>query len=215
MVIRYLGHSAFRLKGSTASVITDPFDSRAVGMQFPRTSAEIVTVSHAHSDHNQVSSVGGDPFVIIGPGEYEVKGVRIHGITTFHDQEQGAKRGENIIYLFTIDSINLLHCGDLGHKLSEEQLEHLGNVDILLIPVGGVFTVDPAEAAAITAQIEPKIVIPMHYHTQKLNQASFGQLAGMEKFLAELGKEDVVRTDKLVIAESSLPEEMEVVVFST
>ena len=119
MVIKYLGHSSFRIRGAEGSVITDPFDEEMTGIDFPRTYSDIVTVSHQHKDHNQTDNVGKDPFIIDGPGEYEVKGIRIHGLSSFHDDKQGEERGKNVMYLFHIDDVSLLHCGDLGHKLTE------------------------------------------------------------------------------------------------
>lgn len=212
MVIKKLGHSSFRIRGAGASVVCDPFDGKMVGLKFPRTTADIVTVSHQHADHNATAAVGGDPFVVDGPGEYEVKGVRIHGIATYHDDKQGEERGGNVIYLLHVDDVAVMHCGDLGHKLLDEHLELLEEVDILFIPVGGVYTIDAKTAAQVVSQIEPKIVIPMHYNCQGLNQETFGQLSDVEVFLKEMGNGEVRHQEKLVVSKQQIPEETEVIV---
>lgn len=212
MVVKHLGHSSFRIRGSSGTVITDPFGEEAVGFKFPRTTADIVTVSHQHGDHNSVEKVGGEPFVIDGPGEYEVRGIRIHGIQSFHDREKGAQRGKNVMYFIHLDGVSLLHCGDLGHVLTEEYVDILEEVDILFIPVGGVYTIDAKTAAEITTKLDPRIVIPMHYNEKRLKQEVFAKLQKVDDFLSEVGQEEVKSRDKLVISKSKLPEETEVVV---
>ncbi len=211
MEIKYLGHSSFRIKGKNAVVVTDPY-ADYVGFKFPQTEADIVTISHDHQDHNQKDLVKGNPFVIKGPGEYEVKGVSVFGIQTFHDESQGAKRGENTVYRLELDGISLCHLGDLGHLLSSQQLGELNGVDILFIPVGGVYTIGPKRAVEVIGQIEPKIVIPMHYLVpeQKGNK-TFADLAKVEEFLKEIG-EEVKPQPKLTVSRERLPTEREVVV---
>jgi L-ascorbate metabolism protein UlaG (beta-lactamase superfamily) len=183
-----------------------------LGIKFPRTNADIVTVSHQHKDHNAIDNIGSGAFLIDGPGEYEVKGVRIQGISTYHDNQQGKERGKNVLYLLHIDEIFILHCGDLGHKLFDEHIDLLEEVDILLVPVGGVYTIDSKTAVEVVAQIGPRIVIPMHYNEPRLNQETFGKLSGVEAFLKEMGKEGVNGQDKLTILKNQLPDEMEIVV---
>lgn len=212
MVIKHLGHSSFRIRGSSGTVITDPFSEKSVGFRFPSTSSDIVTVSHQHEDHNCVNSVEGQPFVIDGPGEYEVKGIRIHGISTFHDNQRGVQRGKNVMYFFHIDGVSLLHCGDLGHALTEEHVDIVEEVDILFVPVGGVYTIDAKTAAEIVSRLGPRVTVPMHYNEKRLNQEVFGKLLRIEDFLSEMGQEDVKSQEKLVISKSKLPEETEVVV---
>lgn len=211
MDITYLGHASFKIKGKTASVVTDPY-SPEVGMKFPKAEADIVSVSHSHFDHNSPISVSGEPFVVQGPGEYEVKGVEIVGVDSFHDEKKGEERGKNTIYNFKIDKINVAHLGDLGQNtLSLEQIEELGNVDILLIPVGGHYTIDAANAVKIVAQLEPKIVIPMHYRD---TDNKIDVLAPVENFLKEMGKEEVEPVNKFSITQDKLPEETQVVVMT-
>src|SRR3990167_5628376 len=163
MDITYLGHASFRLKGKTAAVVVDPYDP-SVGPKFPKVEADIVAVTHQHFDHNAVGNVSGEPFLVSGPGEYEVKGIEVVGVSSFHDNKKGEERGLNTIYNFKIDRINVCHLGDLGQtSLTDAQVEEIGNVDVLLLPVGGYFTIDASEANKIASQLEPLIIIPMHY----------------------------------------------------
>lgn len=210
MEIKYLGHASFLLTTKAAAVVIDPFDPKMVGFAYPKVSADIVLVTHQHPDHNHVAAVGGNPFVIAGPGEYEVKGVKVDGLSSYHDNEEGKQRGRNTVYLIRAEGLSVLHCGDLGHPLPEEQLEHLGEVHVLLLPVGGFYTLGPEEAAALVAQMEPKIVIPMHYRSEK-HGAGFAQVAPLQDFLKEIG--GAPRYEKVLkVKRDSLPEETQVVV---
>ncbi len=208
MDITYLGQASFRIKGKNAAVVLDPF-SNDIGIKFPKVEADIVTVTHDHPDHNNISGVGGEPFVVRGPGEYEVAGVEIVAVASFHDNKSGAERGKNTIYNLKIDKINVAHLGDLGQdSLTEQQVEELGNVDILFLPVGGYYTIDAGTAAKIASQLEPKIIIPMHYLDSETN---ITVLEPVEKFLKEIGKEDIEATTKFTITVDKLPEETQVV----
>lgn len=209
MDITWLGHSSFYIKGKSGSLVTDPYDS-SVGFKLPKTEAKIVTVSHDHADHNQANQVQGYPRVVTGPGEYEIGGVSIFGIPTYHDDKKGAERGPNTVYVITMDNIHICHLGDLGHTLSEEQVGEIGSIDILFIPVGGVYTIDAGEAAEVVSQLEPRVVIPMHYQIKGLNPQTFSGLDGVEKFLKEVGM-DPVREEKYTITYDKLPEDMQVV----
>jgi len=182
-----LGHSSFRIKTKTATLVTDPFDSSYVGLKFPKTEADIVTVSHDHSDHNQASVVDGVKKIISGPGEYEISGVSIIGIPSYHDSKSGTERGKNTIYVYEAEGLRLAHLGDLGHGLDDEVVDAMGTIDILLIPVGGEFTLGPKEAAEVAAKIDPWFIIPMHYQTQGLNSGNFSKLKPVEDFLKEMG----------------------------
>ena len=213
MDITYLGHSSFRLRGKNTTVVTDPYDPAMVGLKFPKhTAADIVTVSHNHEDHNAVSQVEGAPFVVNGAGEYEIKGVGIVGIPVFHDDAQGATRGKNTIYRIELDGVAIVHLGDIGHTLTSTQVDSLDGVNVLFIPVGGVYTIDAARAVAIIHEVEPSIVIPMHYGRPQLNQKAFGELAPLAAFLKEIGREDVQPQPKFSITKDKIPEEMQVVV---
>ena len=200
MEISWLGHSCFRIRGSQATVITDPY-SPDLGYSLGKPKAHIVTVSHQHPGHSYVQGVGGSPKLITGPGEYEISGLLIIGIATFHDAEGGSQRGKNTIYLMEIDELSLCHLGDLGHMLTAEQIEELGSVDILLVPVGGVSTIDAPVAAEIARRLEPKIVIPMHYKTEALSR----ELEPVGRFLKEMGVEQVISQPKLSLNKSNLP----------
>jgi len=210
MEIYWLGHSSFRIKGKQVSLITDPFDDPQLGIKFPKVEAEIVTVSHSHNDHNAAGLVKGNPFVISGPGEYEVKGVSVFGIQTFHDQEQGKKRGENTIFLIEMDYLRVCHLGDLGEILNDQVLQEINGVDVLMIPVGGFYTIDPELAAELVAKIEPSIVIPMHFKIPKMGKA-FDNLAPVEDFLKIMGVGEIQPLPKLVISKDKLPEERQII----
>ncbi len=215
MEIYPLGLSSFRIKGKTGTVVTDPFDPMMVGLKFPKIDgADILTVSHDHADHNHTDGVGGEPFVIKGPGEYEVKGITIVGIASYHDGSSGAERGKNTIYRMSVDNVNICHLGDLGHKLTDEQVDLIGDIDILFVPVGGFYTIDPKTAAAVVAQVEPYIVVPMHYKRAGMSEA-FNKLDGVEKFLSEMGAEQVAPTNKLTVSKEKLPENTTVVVLES
>lgn len=193
-------------------MVTDPFGTM-VGLPFPKhTTAAIVTLSHDHEDHNAAELIEGNPFVVRGPGEYEVKGVGIVGVGVFHDEAGGTKRGKNTMYRIELDGISIVHLGDLGHELSSAHVDSLDGVDILLVPVGGFYTIDAVTAAKVVGEIEPSIVIPMHYLVSGLDQKAFGSLTGVDAFLKEMGKTDVNPQSKLTITKEKMPEEMQVVV---
>jgi len=205
MDISWLGHSCFRIRGSHAIVITDPYPP-GLGYSLGKPNAGIVTVSHDHPGHSYVEGIGGERRVVDGPGEYEIGGVLIIGIATFHDGEGGRKRGKNTVYLMEIDEISVCHLGDLGHVLTAEQVEELDNVDVLLLPVGGVSTINAPMAAEVVRQLEPKAVVPMHYKTQALSW----ELEPVAKFLNEIGVKQVNSQPKLSLTRSSLPASMQV-----
>jgi len=200
MEITYLGHSCFRLRGKQCTIITDPFPPD-LGYSLGKPTATIVSVSHEHPSHSYVQGVGGDAKVITGPGEYEICGVMIFGIPTYHDAERGAQRGKNTVFVFEIDEIVVAHLGDLGHPLSAEQAARVEDADVLLVPVGGSSTIDAAQAAAIVRQVEPKIVIPMHYKTDAITR----QLDTVERFLTEMGIKEAAPQPKLNVNKNSLP----------
>ena len=187
MDIIYLGHSSFKIKTKTATVITDPFDSKMVGLKYSGVEGEIVTVSHNHQDHNAADKVSGVKKVINGPGEYEISGVSIMGYKTFHDNKDGAEKGENTVYVIEADGLRLVHLGDIGHLLKDDLVEEIGDVDVLMIPVGGFFTIGPKEATEIISKIEPYFVLPMHYKVPGLSPALADKLLPVEDFLKESG----------------------------
>lgn len=200
MEITWLGHSCFKIRGKQTTIITDPY-SPDLGYSLGKLNASIVTVSHLHPGHSFTAGVGGDPRAITGSGEYEISNVLVIGVATFHDEDRGKIRGGNTAYLIEIDEISICHLGDLGHVLTDEQVEELGNVDVLLVPVGGVSTIDSPVAAEIVRQLEPKAVIPMHYKTPALSR----KLEPVEAFLKEMGADNITPQAKLSLTKSSLP----------
>lgn len=209
MNILWFGQSCFRIEAKEGSILTDPF-SKEIGLRPPKIKDNVVLVSHHHYDHDNVSEANSDTFIIDGPGEYEKQGISIRGIQSFHDKSGGKERGLNTIYVIKAEDVTVCHLGDFGQdKFEEHQLEEIGDVDILMIPVGGRYTIDYKEAVQIISQIEPKIVIPMHYKIKDLNI----DLEGPEKFLKEIGLTPE-KTDKLKVTRKTLPvEEMKLVVF--
>jgi len=202
--------------------------------------ADILLITHDHCDHNNVKAVSGSPFLISGPGEYEVKEVFIQGVPAFHDNSQGKERGQTTIYVIEAEDLRVCHLGDIGQKeLTSEQLEKIGEVDILMIPAGGVYTIDGKDALKIMSQIEPKIIIPMHYSLPKLtlrqisglqlrdsdsrrlmlskaealNPPAGGKLDDLDKFLKAAGIRKIEPLPKLTIKKKDLSEgEVKIVV---
>ena len=164
MEIVWLGHSCFRLRAREAAIVTDPCP-KSIGYSIGRPTADIVTVSHEHTGHNAVEAVAGSPRVVRGPGEYEIAGVLLTGIRTYHDNQKGAELGANTAFIVDAENLRLCHLGDLGHQPTPEQVEIIGAVDVLLVPVGGGNTLGAAAAAETVSLLEPKLVIPMHYAT--------------------------------------------------
>lgn len=207
MEITWLGHSCFKLRGRTASVVTDP-PGKSTGYTIGRPTANVVTISHDHEGHNNAKAVTGSPVVIQGPGEFEVAGVLIRGTHTFHDQENGAELGRNTAYVMEIDELVICHLGDIGHIPTAEQVEELSGADILLAPVGGDTTIGGAAAAETVSLLGPKLVIPMHYGTP----ASKGNLESIDTFLKEIGAPNAMdeRQPKVSITKTTLPQETKV-----
>lgn len=211
MIIQWFGHSCFKIQDKAGvdniTIITDPFDKN-IGLKAPSFESQIATISHGHSDHNNIQSLKGNPYVIDAAGEYDIRGIGIQGIESFHDQVSGKERGINIIYRFEVDDISIAHLGDLGHVLQDKQLEALAGIDVLLIPIGGKFTIGAKQASEVVAQIEPRIIIPMHYKIPGLSI----DLDDVQKFIKEIGlipREE----EKLKISKKELPQEdMELVI---
>ncbi len=206
MDINWLGHSCFRLKGSQSVVITDPY-SPEIGYTLGKQSAAIITVSHQHPGHSFVAGISDNPRVIKGPGEYEVAGTLIIGLATFHDREEGKARGKNTVYVIQLDELSVCHLGDIGHPLTARQIEEIGNVDILLVPVGGMSTINATTAAEVVRQLEPRLVIPMHFKTPVVNK----DLEPIDRFLKEMGVKDAATRPRLTVTKNNLPAGMQVV----
>ncbi|MBA7598683.1 hypothetical protein ES703_05702 [subsurface metagenome] len=171
MKIKWLGHAAFLIASdANIKIITDPYQSGG-GIKYNSITegANYVTISHEHSDHNYVDSIRGNPIIIRGVGTHQKEHFTFKGFASFHDDRNGRLRGENTIFCFNIDDIKICHLGDLGHLLSENKIEEIGEVDVLLIPVGGTYTIDANQATEFCKKINPKIIIPMHFKTPKLD----------------------------------------------
>jgi L-ascorbate metabolism protein UlaG (beta-lactamase superfamily) len=208
--LTWLGHACFRLRGKEAVLLMDPV-GRHLGYDMSKTRADIVTVSHQHPGHNHVEGVRGDFTTIDGPGEYEIKDVFITGVRTYHDGERGAVHGHNTVYTVHLDDIVVCHLGDLGHTLSSDQLEQIGDVDVLLVPAGGG-SLSATKAAEVISQIEPGLVVPMHYATTP--EAAVDGLETIDKFSREMGLHDPVGRDKLTVRKSDIPEQIQVVILN-
>lgn len=207
MDITWYGQACFRLRDRSVTVVADPYD-KSINLKLPRLTADIVTVSHQHGDHNFVEGVKGEPFVISSPGEYEIKGLFVTGVAMWHDSKNGAERGRNTIHLYDFADATVCHLGDLGHVPTQAQVEEMGNVDVLLVPVGGTYTIDAGKAAEVISLIEPSIVVPMHYALPGLANS----LDPLEVFLKEMGIKEPDTREMLSVTNKQLPEETKVVI---
>jgi len=199
--VTWLGHGCFRLRGRSAAVVTDPYPP-AIGLKLSRMDAEVVTVSHDHDNHSYTQVVREGAYEIRGPGEYEVAGVSVIGVPTYHDSEKGAKQGRNTVYLIEIDDVRVCHLGDLGHKLGDVEAETVASPDVLLVPVGGQTAMNGAQAAEVVRQLEPRYVVPMHYAIPGLKL----QLDPIDRFLKEMGVTSSEPQAKLAVQKSSVTE---------
>ena len=205
MEILWYGHSCFRLRTRGAIVVTDPC-GKGVGYNVPKMRADIVTISHNHFDHNNAAAVQGDPKVIKEAGVREVRGITFRGIMSAH----GFMRGPNIIFCFEVDGVRLCHLGDLARVLTEQQVEEIGEVDVLFIPVGGLTTINAPKARQVCEQLSPLVAIPMQFGNSKCRLP----FAPVDAFLKGKGMEGYRRleTSEMELTQDTLPEEMEVVV---
>lgn len=187
MKIKWLGHSAFVLTSDAGTrVLTDPYKSAMVGYGPIKEEVEVVTISHDHDDHNCLDGLPSGHEDVTAAGKHNVAGLDITSVKTFHDSHQGKERGRNIVHIVTMDGIRVAHLGDLGHVLSDDELKAIGKVDVVLIPVGGHFTIEPKDAMAVVRQLRPSVVIPMHFKTPRL---AF-PIKQVEDFLSLAGKHE-------------------------
>jgi len=189
MKIKWLGHASFLITSdSGVKIVTDPYapDDRLHYGEVNE-SADIVTMSHEHFDHANIAAVKGNPQA--AKGDAEIKGIRFKGIATFHDNAGGRERGKNTVFCFEVDRVKVCHLGDLGHELTSEQANQIGAVDVLLLPVGGFYTIDTTVASRVAEQLKPRVIIPMHFKNSKCDFP----IAGVEEFLR--GKKDVSQPD--------------------
>jgi L-ascorbate metabolism protein UlaG (beta-lactamase superfamily) len=200
--IQYLGHAAFRLRGREGIVVTDPYE-RSTGRDIGRPNAHIVTTSHAHPGHSNTAAVRPIRerlFVASGPGEYEIGGVLLTGIRTFHDKQRGAQHGANTVFVVHLDDIAFCHLGDLGHELNAQHVEDIGNIDVLFVPISGDSTITLAEVVGVIAQLEPRIVIPMHFDAADKADGP----GALERFLTEMGSSAAEPVDRLTVTPTTL-----------
>ncbi|MCK6626128.1 MAG: MBL fold metallo-hydrolase [Anaerolineae bacterium] len=206
MEITWYGHACFRLKDRTTSVVTDPYD-KTLGLPLPRPKADIVTISHDVPHHNHTDGLKGEFKVIAGPGEYEIGGIFITGIHLASPKKSADKVAQNNIYVIYIEDIAVCHLGDLSHVPTQNQVEDLGSIEVLMVPVGGQNTLNAAQAAEVISLIEPYIVIPMHYYLPDLTV----KLDPVDKFLKEMGVTKSDTVDTLKLTKAGLPEETQIV----
>ncbi len=199
MIITYYGHACFRIqtkpkRGEQDVVIyIDPFD-KSIGLKPPQGKADIVLISHTqHADHTGIQGLREGYFLVDAPGEYALKGVSVLGLESFHDDQKGALRGRNTIFILESEDMRICHLGDLGHELSEKQVEQIGDVDVLMIPVGGKYTLDAKLAQKVATQIEPAVIIPMHYKMK----GSTLDIADEKEFLSLFGNEKKTKETRL------------------
>lgn len=208
MKIKYLAHAAFLITSDNGTrIVTDPYETTdALKHGVIKETADIVTASHDHGDHNNVSAVQGNPKVV--KTSTEVKGIKIKAIPAAHDETGGSQRGKNTIFCFEVDGINIYHAGDLGHILTADQVKAIGKVDVLMIPVGGFFTVDAKTATKVCDQLKPRVIIPMHFKTDKINFP----IAVVDEFLK--GKSNVTRVNdnEIEIKAGKLPTSVQIMV---
>jgi L-ascorbate metabolism protein UlaG (beta-lactamase superfamily) len=211
MDLTWLGHACFRLRGREGVVLTDPPDPKS-GAAIPKTAADLVTISHDDPRHNSLRSVGGEPVVLRGPGEYEVREILVTGIRTFRDEERGARRGPNTVYAIRLDDLVVCHLGGLGHVIPADDLERLGDVDVALVPIGGAEAdLTAQKAAEVIHQLEPKVVVPMSYDPDDAGRKD----SPFQRLLHELGVKEIAPTSKLSLSRNSLPENVQVVVLDS
>jgi len=210
MEITYLGHSCFKIKTKEATLVADPFDPELIGIKFPLTDCDIVTVSHNHPDHNFLGRLRNYRKVINEPGEYELSNISIIGIPTFHDTKKGEERGPNTIFVYETEELRIAHLGDLGHKLTEKVVEEMGDINILMISVGHPMSLATSETVEIVRQIEPEIILPMHYKMQN-QKGKAANLISPDEFLKELSL-PVEKAGKLMVKISDISTEEQKVV---
>lgn len=210
MQIKYLGHAAFIVSSAEGvKIITDPYaTSSDLTYGEIQATADVVTVSHDHSDHCNVAAVGGNPQVVRRAGVSNAKGIEFKGVNSYHDDEGGRMRGGNIIFCFEVDRLKVCHLGDLGHRLDDKQLKEIGKVDILIISVGGYFTIDAKVATEVCEQLKPGVIIPMHYRTDK----GLAVIAGVEEFLRGKANVKWLDTSQVEFKVGELPEAGQIIV---
>jgi L-ascorbate metabolism protein UlaG (beta-lactamase superfamily) len=208
--IRWHGHACWEITNNI-TLVTDPHDGKSIGIPAPTVNGDIILVSHDHYDHNSVKSVEKDTSKIVTDGRKRtIENIEISGFESFHDEDMGAKRGNNIIFKFIINEIRFCHLGDLGHDLDNDIIQKIGEVDILFVPIGGTFTVDDKQAWSVVNKIKPKIIIPMHYKIGGLSLP----IAGIDPFLAQAKHKVIHVGNEIDIEKEDIPTDTEIWTFT-
>jgi len=212
MKIRWLGHSCFLITSDQGTrIITDPFTAgKGIGLEYKEVTlaADIVTSSHGHADHNNTAPIKGSPVILTDPTDSTVKDIKIHTVRTWHDENEGKQRGPNLVFCFEVDGVKVCHMGDLGHKLGKAQIDEIGKVDVVCMPVGGVFTLDCEPAMRTCESLRPSIIIPMHYKTEYCGWLKWTA----DDFVKGRSNYRKLDTDELEIKAGSLPKAMEIII---
>lgn len=210
--ITWLGHAAFLIESGGLKILTDPYDSGEGRIKYRPISipVDIVTISHDHFDHNYTKGLMGDFQTLDKTGVFQVKGAKVTGFESYHDPQSGTLRGPNIVFVIEVDGLRICHAGDLGHVLSKEHIKALGSIDVLLIPVGGNYTVDAQQATEVVDDLHPKLVIPMHFKTDSLDFP----IETVEAFTRGKKNIKVLGSPSLEISQETLPETTEIRVLS-
>ena len=210
MKIKWMGHASFLITSEAGtSIITDPYPQGSGLSYIPiKEHVDIIIMSHDHFDHNNISGVPDKPELITGSITKNLKGIEFRGIATHHDQSQGKERGANTAFCFSVDGVKVCHLGDLGHRLSPEQMTEIGSVDVLLVPIGGVYTIDAKMAATVVDDLKPRIAMPMHYKTAKCNWP----LNTVDDFIKDKTNVKRLNSSEIEIKSDKLPELTEMVV---
>jgi len=211
--LKWYGHASFLITSEQGiKIITDPYEpggyGGAIGYGPIPDQADIVLVSHDHADHNYVQGLKGKPQIVKGEGSHRVKGLEFKGIGAYHDGKKGTERGQNTIFCFTVDGARVCHLGDLGHIPSDPEVKQVGTVDVLFLPVGGVYTIDASQATQTAQKLNPRIIIPMHYKTPHCGFP----LAPVEDFTAGKTGVKVVKGSEVEIRKEKIPPSPEIVV---
>ncbi len=203
VTIKWFGHSSFGISDSKGTkVVTDPY-GEGLGYELPKLTTDILTLSHDHFDHNNFKALEKYSHLIEAPEKFSHNNVEVKGIASYHDEKKGELRGKNTIFVYTVNQVKICHLGDLGHALTKEQITAIGKVDVLMIPVGGLYTIDAETAAKVVGQINPKMVIPMHYKTDVL-PAEFGDITKVDAFITAMKGWKVEKADQLTLTKKSV-----------
>lgn len=213
MQIKFLGHASFLITTDSGTrIVTDPYDPEGYPGKLLykpfNDKADIVTISHQHPDHKNLATVKGSPMIFQNAGKFGAESVEIRGIETFHDESRGEERGRNIVFVIKADGINIAHMGDLGHVITADQAAEIGDVDIVLVPVGGYYTIDAQQAEEVANRLAANIVIPMHYNNEKCKFP----IAGVEEFTQDKPNVTRDKTSVLEVTKESLPRQQQIIV---